>query len=84
MRTRTMIGNGPYTMKSARSDEEIVLVAQRQLGRRCQRRDLARITQERIVFRIFADPDTSYNALEAGEIDIANIPPARSAEAQSN
>ena len=39
---------------------------------------------ERIVFRIFADPDTSYNALEAGEIDIANIPPARSAEAQSN
>ena len=39
---------------------------------------------ERIVFRIFADPDTSYNALEAGETDIANIPPARSAEAQSN
>ena len=36
------------------------------------------------MFRIFADPDTSYNALEAGEIDIANIPPARSEEARSN
>ena len=57
--------------------------AQRQLGRRLQRRDLAR-SWERIAFRTFADPDTSYNALEAGEIDIATIPPARSAEAQSN
>ena len=34
--------------------------------------------------RTIADPDTSYNALEAGEVDTANIPPARVSEAQSN
>jgi ABC-type oligopeptide transport system substrate-binding subunit len=39
---------------------------------------------ERIVFRVIADPDTSYNALEAGEVDNANIPPGRNEEAQSN
>ena len=78
-----MIGNGPYTMESARSDEEIVLVRNDNWAGDANGEtwpDRA----ERIVFRIFADPDTSYNALEAGEIDIANIPPARSAEAQSN
>ena len=36
------------------------------------------------MFRVIADPDTSYNALEAGEVDTANIPPARVPEAQSN
>ena len=78
-----MIGNGPYTLESARSDEEIVLVRNDNWAGDANGEtwpDRA----ERIVFRIFADPDTSYNALEAGEIDIANIPPARSAEAQSN
>ena len=78
-----MVGNGPYTMESARSDEEIVLVRNDNWAGDANGEtwpDRA----ERIVFRIFADPDTSYNALEAGEIDIANIPPARSAEAQSN
>ena len=39
---------------------------------------------ERLTFRVIADPDTSYNALEAGEVDTANIPPARAAEARSN
>jgi oligopeptide transport system substrate-binding protein len=33
---------------------------------------------------VFADPDTSYNALEAGEVDTAQIPPARSEEARSS
>ncbi len=33
---------------------------------------------------MFADVDTSYNALEAGEVDNATIPPARSEEARSN
>jgi oligopeptide transport system substrate-binding protein len=78
-----MVGNGPYAMESPRSDEEIVLVPNENWAGDANGEtwpDRA----ERIVFRIFSDPDTSYNALEAGETDIANIPPARSAEAQSN
>jgi ABC-type oligopeptide transport system substrate-binding subunit len=39
---------------------------------------------ERIVFQINADVDTSYNALEAGESDVARIPGARAEEARSN
>ncbi len=35
-------------------------------------------------FRTSADPDTAYNAFEAGEGDNANIPPARVSEAQEN
>ena len=78
-----MIGNGPYMLESPRSDEEIVLVRNESWAG-----DFNGETwpdrADRIVFRIFADPDTSYNALEAGETDIADIPPARAAEAQSN
>ncbi len=36
------------------------------------------------MFQINADIDTSYNALEAGETDIARIPGARAEEARSN
>ena len=74
-----MVGNGPYTMESPRSDEEIVLVRNDSWagdfnGETWPNRP------ERIVFRVFADVDTSYNALEAGEVDNATIPPARSEE----
>ena len=37
-----------------------------------------------ITFRVSTDPDTSYNSFEAGEGDNANIPPARTAEADDN
>jgi oligopeptide transport system substrate-binding protein len=78
-----MVGNGPYTLESPRNDEEVVLVRNDNWagdfnGETWPNR------AERIVFRVIADPDTSYNALEAGEVDIANIPPARVPEAQSN
>jgi ABC-type oligopeptide transport system substrate-binding subunit len=78
-----MVGNGPYTLETPRTDEEIVLVRNDSWagdfnGETWDSRP------ERIVFRVFADPDTSYNALEAGEVDNANIPPARSEEARSN
>ena len=78
-----MVGNGPYTMEAPRSDEEIVLVRNDNWagdfnGETWPNRP------ERIVFRVFADIDTSYNALEAGEVDNANIPAARSEEARSN
>ena len=79
----SMVGNGPYTLESPRSDEEIVLVRNDNWAG-----DFNGETwpdrAERITFRVFADVDTAYNALEAGEVDNATIPPARSEEARSN
>ena len=78
-----MIGNGPYAMESARSDEEIVLVKNDEW-----RGDFSGDTWDdrldRIIFRVQADPDTAYNAFEAGEAMNANIPPARVAQAQAD
>ncbi len=78
-----MIGNGPYAMESARSDEEIVLVkSDAWVG------DVNGETWDgrldRIIFGVQADPDTSYNALEAGEAQVANIPSGRYADAEEN
>ena len=77
-----MIGNGPYLMAEPRTDEEIVLTRNDDWSG-----DFNGETWpdrlETITFRVTADPDTSYNAFEAGEGDNANIPPARTAEAES-
>jgi ABC-type transport system substrate-binding protein len=78
-----MVGNGPYMLESARSDEEIVLVKNDEWmgdfnGETWDNR------LDRIIFRVQADPDTAYNAFEAGEADNANIPPARVSEAEEN
>ncbi len=76
-----MIGNGPYLMAEPRTDEEIVLTRNDDWSG-----DFNGETWpdrlETITFRVTADPDTSYNAFEAGEGDNANIPPARTQEAQ--
>ena len=65
-----MVGNGPAHGESPRTDEGMVLVRNDNWAG-----DFNGETwpgrAERIVFRIISDPDTSYNALEAGEIDIA-------------
>jgi ABC-type oligopeptide transport system substrate-binding subunit len=78
-----MIGNGPYAMESARTDEEIVLVKSD-----TWQGDFNGETWpdrlEAIVFRTQADPDTGFNAFEAGEGDNANIPPGRIQDAQEN
>lgn len=78
-----MVGNGPYMLESPRTDEEIVLVRNENWAG-----DFNGETwpdrPERIVFQVYADVDTSYNALEAGEVDIASVPPARAEEARSN
>jgi len=78
-----MVGNGPYAMESARTDEEIALVRNDAWtgdvnGETWPNRP------ERLVFRVSADADTSYNSLEAGEGDTARIPSGRTAEAQEN
>jgi ABC-type transport system substrate-binding protein len=77
-----MIGNGPYMLEKPRTDQEIVLVRNPEWGG-----DLfgnTEATLDRLTFRVFADPDTSYAALEAGEVDNANIPPGRVNDAQEN
>jgi ABC-type oligopeptide transport system substrate-binding subunit len=78
-----MIGNGPYAMESARSDEEIDLVKNDSWdgdysGNTWDQRP------DRIAFRVSSDADTSYNGLEAGEGDTARIPSGRTAEAVAN
>jgi ABC-type oligopeptide transport system substrate-binding subunit len=78
-----MIGNGPYAMESARTEEEIVLVKSDTWtgdynGETWDDR------LDKITFRTSTDPDTAYNAMEAGEGDTANIPPGRVQEAQDN
>jgi oligopeptide transport system substrate-binding protein len=77
-----MIGNGPYMMESERNDEEIVLVRNPNWQGDIFGNTTAIL--DRIVFRIFADVDTAYNAFEAGETSTANIPPGRFAEANEN
>ena len=78
-----MIGNGPYMMEAARTDEEIVLV-KNEAWTGDINGDTWDDRLERMTFRTSADPDTAYNAFEAGECDTANIPPARALEAQEN
>ncbi len=78
-----MIGNGPYAMESARSDEEIDLVKNESWdgdwsGNTWDQRP------DRLAFRVSSDADTSYNSLEAGEGDTARIPSGRTAEAVAN
>lgn len=78
-----MVGNGPYAMESARTDEEIVLV-KNDNWQGDFNGDTWDGRLDAIVFRTQADPDTGYNAFEAGEGDNANIPPGRVQEAQEN
>ncbi len=78
-----MIGNGPYVMESERTDEEIVLARNDEWSGDWEGETWPD-RLETITFRVTADPDTSYNSFEAGEGDNANIPPARTSEAQEN
>jgi oligopeptide transport system substrate-binding protein len=78
-----MIGNGPYSLESPRTDQEIVLVKNDSWtgdvnGETWDDR------LERIVFRPQADPDTAYNAFEAGEADASAIPPGRYTQAEQD
>ena len=76
-----MFGNGPYKMEAARTDQVIKLVKNDDWnGDYNQETWDDRL--DSIEFRTTADPDTSFNAFEAGEGDNANIPPARVADVQ--
>ena len=78
-----MIGNGPYAMESARTDEEITLVKNDSwAGDYNGETWPGRL--DTITFRTQSDPDTGFNAFEAGEGDDANIPPGRLQDAVDN
>ena len=71
-----MVGNGPFKLESARTDSEIVLVkndtwAGDQNGETWDGR------LDKITFLTQSDPDTAYNAFEAGEGDNSTVPPGR-------
>jgi ABC-type oligopeptide transport system substrate-binding subunit len=78
-----MVGNGPYMMESARTDEEIVLVKNPEWTGDING-DTWDDRLDKITFRTFADPETAYAALEAAEVHTANIPPGRVTDAQEN
>jgi oligopeptide transport system substrate-binding protein len=82
-----MIGNGPFMLDAPRTDEEISLVPNPEWDGTAYDEALGLPEApylERLTFRATADPDTAYNAMEAGEGDTANIPPGRVQEAQDN
>jgi len=78
-----MIGNGPYKLGAPRNDQEIVLVRNDEwTGDVNGKKWPDRISK--ITFKVSADPDTAYNAFEAGEGDTASIPSGRAKEADQN
>jgi len=78
-----MIGNGPYKLAAPRNDQEIVLVRNDEwTGDVNGKKWPDRISK--ITFKVSADPDTAYNAFEAGEGDTASIPSGRAKEADQN
>jgi len=82
-----MIGNGPFMLETERTDQEIVLVPNPEWDGTKYDEAFGLPEQpylDRLTFRVSADPDTSYNAFEAGEGMTAQIPPGRVEEARSN
>ena len=77
-----MFGNGPYKEDVARTDEEIHLVKSEDWTGDYNG-DTWDDRLDTITFRVTADPDTSFNAFEAGEVDNANIAPARVKDAEA-
>jgi ABC-type transport system substrate-binding protein len=75
-----MVGNGPFMLAEPRTDEEIVLVPNPEWAGDADGETWPD-RLEQITFVTSSDPDTSYNAFEAGEGQDANIPPARTADA---
>jgi oligopeptide transport system substrate-binding protein len=76
-----MVGNGPYKLEKARTAEEIVLVKNDNWGGDLNGNKWPD-RLDKITFKTSQDPDTSYNALEAGEGDDANVPAGRWGDAK--
>jgi oligopeptide transport system substrate-binding protein len=82
-----MVGNGPFMLDAPRTDQEISLVPNPEWDGTKYDEALGLPAEpylESLIFRVSADPDTAYNAMEAGEGDTANVPPGRVQESQDN
>lgn len=78
-----MVGNGPYKLAQPRTDEETVLEKNEEWAGD-QNGDTWDDRLDTITFNTQADPDTAYNAFEAGEADNASIPPGRWGAAEAD
>lgn len=82
-----MIGNGPFMLEEARSDEQIVLVPNPEWDGTAYDAALqlpADPYLDRLTFRVVADRNVGYNSFEAGEAQVGPIPEGRFAEAAEN
>ena len=69
-----MVGSGAYTLEQAR-DDQIVVLLKNDTWAGDFNGDTWPARAERIVFQISADVQTSFTALQAGEVMSASIPP---------
>jgi oligopeptide transport system substrate-binding protein len=82
-----MIGNGPFMVEEPWTDEGMTLVPNPEWDGTQYDEALGLPEQpflDRIEFRASEDQDTAYNALEAGEGQVAEIPSGRVQEADQN
>jgi oligopeptide transport system substrate-binding protein len=82
-----MIGNGPFMLEEARTDQEIRLVPNPEWDGTQYDEALGLPEQprlDRLIFRSSEDAETAYNSFEAGEGDTANLVPGRLLEADEN
>ncbi|MGB3736575.1 MAG: ABC transporter substrate-binding protein [Ilumatobacter sp.] len=78
-----MIGNGPYVMDAARTDQEIQL-SRNENWQGDFNGETWSDRLDTITFQSSSDVETAYVAFEAGEGDNANIPPGRISDAEAN
>ena len=81
-RTALMVGNGPYKLDAPRTDRGDRPREERRVGRRPRTARPGTTASTRSRSSTQADPDTGYNAFEAGEADNAIVPPGRWGEAK--
>ncbi len=67
-----MIGNGPFTMETAQTDQEIIIVRNDEWAGDVYGNTSS--TLDQVTFKIFSDVDSAYAAFEAGETQSSTIP----------
>jgi ABC-type oligopeptide transport system substrate-binding subunit len=80
--TGVQIGNGPYKLEKAPTDQEIVIVRNDRWGGDIFGNKRPKV--DKITFKVSQDQDSAYTAFEAGEGDTAVTPTGRVKEADEN
>ncbi len=76
-----MIGNGPFKMEKAASEQEVVLVRNDKWAGNVLGDKKAKL--DKIVFKISKDPESAYTDFESGNLMSATIPSGRYADAMA-